>query len=127
VFASDDPDQIVVTLLGIAYYDPDWRWAQAQFIHFATHPVPNVRRIAGMCLSYLTMFRGVIDMEAVMPVLDALHHDPDPDVRIETEQAIGDIGRRTPRRLLKRYRWVYNRAAREWQILESRAAPAEEA
>jgi hypothetical protein len=127
VFASDDPSRIVETLLGIAYYDPDWRWAQAQFIHFATHPVPNVRRIAGMCLSYLTMFRGVIDMEAVVPVLDALRHDPDPDARVDTEQAIGDIGRRVPRRLLKQYGWVYNRATHEWQLPDDYAAPAEEA
>jgi hypothetical protein len=75
VFGGIDVDRIRLTLVRIAFYDPDYEWAQARCLEFCVHNDPEVRGVAVTCLGHIARIHRRIDMGKVGPVLDKLACD----------------------------------------------------
>lgn len=83
------PEQIREALWSAAYYDPDWRWVQAQCLYFLTHADVWVRRNAASCLGLLAVFHKKLDVQVVAPALKKAAQDP--EVQAWAEESLGDI------------------------------------
>lgn len=83
------PEAIALTLVRLAYHDPDWRWVQNLCIALSSHPDKWVRRTCVTCFGHLARIHGYIDKQKVMPVLNQLLQDP--DVKGEAEDALEDL------------------------------------
>ncbi len=88
-FAGDDPFAINEALLGITFYDDDWRWVQGHCLRLAHHPSSTVRSLAGLCFGHLARIHRDLDLEVVLPVLHELTQHP--DTRGQAEDALSDI------------------------------------
>lgn len=42
-------------MLGLAFYEPDWRWVQGHCLRLSSDPDPQIRRIAVLRLEYLAV------------------------------------------------------------------------
>jgi hypothetical protein len=89
ILRQDLPEIIPVTLVRLAYYEPDWKWVQDTCITFSTHRNVWVRRVCATCFGHLARIHGKLEMENVSPVLNRLLLDP--EVKGEAEDAIEDI------------------------------------
>src|SRR5229473_5786492 len=81
LLVSNRRDAICRTLVSVAMFESDRRWAQAQCLRFAKHPDSFVRGVAATCLGHLARIHGTIDEDDVVPVVRELLHDSDPDTR----------------------------------------------
>lgn len=81
--------EVIEALLSAALHDPDWRWVQAHCLRFARHEDPGVRGVAATCLGHLARLHRQLDLDAVVPVLEALRRDP--QVVGPAEDALDDI------------------------------------
>jgi hypothetical protein len=79
-FAQDDPHEVVKALLGLALYDPDWRWVQAQCLRFCRDARREIRRTVPLCFMHLAYIHRTLDTELVLPALEQLRADPDQEV-----------------------------------------------
>jgi hypothetical protein len=86
---SSDAKQIVRALLSATYYDPDWRWVQAQCLFFLRHADVEVRRNAANCLGLLIVFHNKLDAQVVVPALEKAAEDP--QVKAWAEDSLADI------------------------------------
>ena len=89
--ATDDPNTISTTLVGLALNDPDWSRVEQCCLSFSTHPHPQVRDVAAICFGHLARIHGRLHLELVLPVLHTLRNDPAPDVSGVAEDALDDI------------------------------------
>ena len=90
-FATNKPEVICSTLVAIALYDPDWRWAQEKCLEFAQHPDASIRQIAATCIGHVARIHQTLDLDAVRAVLHQLLSDPEVYVKGCAEDAISDI------------------------------------
>lgn len=88
-FASGDPSKIAQGLLSAAYYDPDWRWVQAQCLFYLTNNDSSVRRAAANCLALLAVFHKKLDSGLVLAALRKAAQDP--EVRPQAQDSMDDI------------------------------------
>ncbi|WP_417451760.1 hypothetical protein [Kordiimonas sp.] len=88
---SGDEEKIVYGLLGAVEGDTDWRWVQDQCLRFVNDPRENVARVAIQCLGHLARLERKLDLEKVLPVLDACTVHKNPLIRGVAEDAKGDI------------------------------------
>src|ERR1051326_2548243 len=86
---SENKDAICDALVGIAYYDPDWRWVQSYCLLFLNHRDADIRGLAATCLGHLARIHRVIDLNIVLPELKKLLKDPEIGGRVE--DALSDI------------------------------------
>lgn len=86
---SGNEKQVARALLSAAYYDPDWRWVQAQCLYFLTHNDVGVRRNAANCLGLLAVFHNKLDTAVVLPALEKAAEDP--EVKAWAEDSLDDI------------------------------------
>ena len=93
IAAFDSEDAVVVAraLVGVSFYDADWRWVQSQCVRLSTHPSPNVRGLVVTCFGHIARIHRVIDRQVVDPVLDRLAADPDPSVSGRVNDARDDF------------------------------------
>ena len=91
VFEQGSSEEIIDVLLGLAYYEPDWRWVQGRCLEFVEHTDPAVRRIAALCCGHLTRIHKTIDLDLVLPALQAMLSDPNPWVVGTVQDALDDI------------------------------------
>jgi hypothetical protein len=89
IFDSGDTSAICKSLVGLAFYEPDWKWVQDQCVEFSTHPNADVRRVSVLCLSHLARIHRALDLEEVSSTLQRLKNDP--EVAGSVEDAIEDI------------------------------------
>jgi hypothetical protein len=89
IFAGEDTDAKVHTLLSVAYHDPDWRWAQNQCLQFLDTSNLDLRWIATICLGHIGRIHRTIDWDVVVPRLKSLLNDP--ELGGIAEDALGDI------------------------------------
>lgn len=71
-FGSAEPHEVVHALLGVALFDPDWRWVQRQCTALVTHPDVWVRRACATALLHLARIHRQLDMESALGVLNEL-------------------------------------------------------
>lgn len=77
VFQQHNSDTIRDALVRIAFHDPDWKWAQMQCLKFLNFPDKSVRQVAITCLGHIARIHRTLDIDRVIPVLEALLSDPD--------------------------------------------------
>ena len=75
-FLSGDKNRICKSLVGAAFYEPDWRWVQNKCLDFLSHEDDEIRGLAATCLGHLARIHGVIDEQRVVPAIKALLNDP---------------------------------------------------
>ncbi len=75
-FAGDDENAICNAMYSAAQHEPDWRWAQAELVKFLRHESLLIRSAAINALGELVFFRGLIDLEVVLPEIHKLQNDP---------------------------------------------------
>ena len=91
LFARSDRESICRTLVRIAMFEGDRRWAQAQCLRFARHEDAFVRGVAATCLGHLARIHRAIDEDEVIPVVRQLLNDTDPETRGKAEDALSDF------------------------------------
>ncbi|HVS20303.1 MAG TPA: hypothetical protein VHD88_00570 [Pyrinomonadaceae bacterium] len=91
LLASGDREAICRTLVSVAMFESDRRWAQGQCLKFARHDVSFVRGVAATCLGHLARIHGAIDEDEVVPVVLGLLRDSDPDTRGKAQDALSDF------------------------------------
>ncbi|MDB6056057.1 MAG: uncharacterized protein JWN25_3580 [Verrucomicrobiales bacterium] len=89
IFSGDDFSKIKFTLVRVALYEPDYKWATAQCLNFCDHADGEIRGLAAACLGHIGRVHGTIEMEKVIPVLERLLQDTQTVGR--AEDALGDI------------------------------------
>ena len=89
IFDQGAPEEIALTLVRLAYHDPDWMWVQDICISLSTHHDKWVRQSCVIGFSHLARIHGKLDKEKVMPVLHRLLHDP--EVKEEVEVTLDDL------------------------------------
>lgn len=75
-FTQGDSQQITDALLGVTYYEEDWRWVQNACLELLKRSETQPRWIAIQCLGHLATFHHVLDLDLVLPALQAHHSDP---------------------------------------------------
>jgi hypothetical protein len=89
MLASGEAAKIVPGLSSAAYYDPDWRWVQAQCLFYLTNGDNSVRIAAASCLGLLAVFHKKLDADLVLAALRKAAENP--EVRAQAEESIDDI------------------------------------
>jgi hypothetical protein len=89
LLCSSDKHDIECALLSAAYYDPEWRWVQAQCLTFTRHSDQNVRWVAAICLGHLARIHRQLDLELVLQRLTEMRADP--LVKPAVDDALDDI------------------------------------
>lgn len=90
-FAQGDSQQITDALLGVTYYEEDWRWVQNACLSLLECPETQPRWIAIQCLGHLATFHGVLDLEIVIPAVQAQMSEP--KLSSVFYDALGDMAR----------------------------------
>lgn len=88
--ASGDPAQICDALLRLSLFNADWRSAQSACLRFLKHHDVSVRGVAATCLGHLARLHRILDLELVVPALEALLQDP--HIGGRARDALDDIG-----------------------------------
>ncbi len=88
-FAQGTREQIRDALLGVTYYEKDWRWVQSACLAFLDGSDTYLQRLAITCLGHLASFHGTLDLAIVLPALQA--HASDPQLAPALYDAFGDI------------------------------------
>ena len=91
LLANGNRAAICRTLVSVAMFESDRRWAQAQCLRFAKHPDSFVRGVAATSLGHLARIHGAIDEDDVVPVVRELLHDSDPETRRKAQDALSDF------------------------------------
>jgi hypothetical protein len=78
IFAGNDEHEICNALVGVAFYDSDWKWVQDQCLRFLDTPdiAIGIRSLAATCLGHLARIHKTIDLNKVIPVLESLLNEP---------------------------------------------------
>jgi hypothetical protein len=72
---SEDPNIISEALFSAAQHDADWRWSQTQCLNMLKHGSLLVRSAALLALGEIALFRGNLDLDAVLPEMKRLEND----------------------------------------------------
>ena len=91
LLVSNRRDVICRTLVSVAMFESDRRWAEGQCLKFARHDDPFVRGVAATCLGHLARIHGTIDEDEVVPVVVELLRDKDPATRGKAQDALSDF------------------------------------
>lgn len=74
--ASDNPQTVADALYAAAKYEEDWRWVQDLCLCRLNSPEVPIRWAAATCLGDLALIRRPLDVEVVVPALEAAAKDP---------------------------------------------------
>jgi hypothetical protein len=91
IFDGDDLDNVRLTLVRVAYHEPDYVWAQDCCLRFCSHEDSQVRSVAALCLGHIARIHRKLELNKVMPVLRRLLKDELTSCR--AEDALDDIKR----------------------------------
>lgn len=91
IFASGDTTAISQMMIGLAFYDDDWRWVQSHCLALSLNEESHLRYISALCISHLARIHRELDLGKVRAVLLRLEKDADARVRGMADDAIEDI------------------------------------
>ena len=75
--ASNDPQTVAGALYAAAKYDEDWSWVQDQCLRRLSSPHVPIRWAAATCLGDLAFLRRPLNVDLVVPALEAAVRDHD--------------------------------------------------
>ncbi len=87
--ASEQADTVTKALLSATYYDADWRWVEDHCLRLLDSSSHDVRGLVITCLGHLARIHGILDRDAVVPILHRLVHDP--EVGGRAQDALDDV------------------------------------
>ena len=88
-FQSTDTDIITESLVALAFYEKDWRWAQNICLEFLEDSNPTISGLAAVCLGHIARIHHKLDKKKVLAALERRKKDPLTSGRIE--DALSDI------------------------------------
>lgn len=91
LLAKGNREVVCRTLVRVAMFESDRRWAQNQCLRFAGDKDSFVRGVVATCLGHLARIHKVIDEDEVVPVVRQLLADSDPQTRAIAEDTISDF------------------------------------
>jgi len=74
--SGSDENEICNALYSAAQHEPDWRWSQQQCLKMLNHGSLLVRSAALIAIGEIALFRGCLDLEAVLPEMHRAASDP---------------------------------------------------
>jgi hypothetical protein len=77
IISGSRSEDIPLTLVRLAYFDPEWQWVQDLCITLSGHQNKWVRRTCAICFNHLARIHGTLDRDKVNPVLKRLLNDPE--------------------------------------------------
>ena len=89
--AQGTREQIIDALLGVTYYVNDWRWVQNVCLGVLASDRTDLYWNAIQCLGHLATFHHTLDLDIVLPAIQA--HANDPMLKPVLYDALGDIVR----------------------------------
>ncbi|GHO46048.1 hypothetical protein [Ktedonospora formicarum] len=75
-FALGIKNHIIDALLGVTYYEEDWRWVQNACLALLDDPDHHIQWVAIQCLGHLATFHHTLDLPIVLSALGARTSDP---------------------------------------------------
>lgn len=75
-FKSLDANVVCDALYSAAQHEADWRWSQERCLNMLDHESLLVRSSALVALGEIALFRGHLDLEAVLPEIHRVARDP---------------------------------------------------
>ncbi|MEQ4616655.1 MAG: hypothetical protein ABN482_01245 [Corticimicrobacter sp.] len=87
--ARGDINEICERIVYIAFYCPDWRWAQDYCLILLDYNSKDVKGVAATCLGHVARIHRRLDKDRVLNVLR--EHLSDLDISGQVEDAIDDI------------------------------------
>jgi hypothetical protein len=76
IFVHGSASDIREALVFLAMNEKDWRWIQDKCLAFTSHDDATIRSVAATCLGHLARIHKQLDLERVLPRLEALLKDP---------------------------------------------------
>jgi len=89
VFAKGNSEEISYALLGLAYYEPDWKYVRDLCIKFLSDENSKNHSTAAICLGHLARIHRNPELRNVIPILKGFLADP--QIGGIVEDAIQDI------------------------------------
>jgi hypothetical protein len=89
IIRRDKTEDIPLTLVRLAYHEPDWRWVQDLCIGLSDHPDKSVRRVCAICFGHIARIHGKLERDKVSPVLRRLLSDA--EVRGDAQDTIEEL------------------------------------
>lgn len=74
--AQGTREQIIDALLGVTYYVEDWRWVQGVCLDLLASDRADLYWNAIQCLGHLATFHHTLDLDIVLPAIQAHANDP---------------------------------------------------
>ncbi len=74
--ASGDPSFACEALVRLAFFDEDCTFVEATCMQYTRHPNAEIRKAATICFGHLARIHGHLDLDRVLPLLEALSADP---------------------------------------------------
>jgi hypothetical protein len=88
-FATAEVKCICEALVSIAFYEPDWKWAQNRCLEFLSNENPEIRGLAATCLGHIARTHRQLEKEKVLIALR--DHLSDDAISGQVEDALDDI------------------------------------
>jgi len=70
---STDTERICNALLGIAFCEPDWQWAQNIFLELLENDHPDIKRLSATCLGHTARIHGKLNKTKVITALKNIY------------------------------------------------------
>lgn len=86
---SGDVKKVCDALLSVAFYEPDWQWAQEKFLEFLENENPDIRGLSVTCLGHVARIHGKLDKRRVITALN--NHLDDRVISGQVEDVLDDI------------------------------------
>ncbi|WP_406069493.1 hypothetical protein OG372_17365 [Streptomyces sp. NBC_01020] len=71
-FQTGQPYEISEALIAAALHVPDRIWVEQWLVHFAGHPIPDVRRAAALALGHLARLHKQVSPQAISAIRNLL-------------------------------------------------------
>ena len=91
--ASNDQSRICRALIAAALHDRDRLYVESLIIRFLNHADPYVRGIAALAAGHVARIHGSLTVERIVPMVERLLTDAEPQTRGTAEDALDDIRR----------------------------------
>ncbi|KAF0249289.1 MAG: hypothetical protein FD167_1311 [bacterium] len=88
---SGNIEEICDALVSIAFFEPDWHWAQSIFRKFVNHKDENVRGLAILCFGHLARIHQQLNTEIVVPIIIQALTDSSTFVKEHADSALDDV------------------------------------
>ena len=91
--ASEDQSRICRALIAAALHEADRLYVESMIVTFLKHADPYVRGIAALAAGHVTRIHGALTVDPIVPLIEGLLNDPEPQTRGTAEDALDDIRR----------------------------------